>query len=105
MQKNLPAWHPVAPYSVVFALSSFLNPGKSWAIYRRLGMPISKPNRGYGCHILGIIFALAQRLFILPPNLGNPHPRLANKGGHFGDTWDPRIFLKLRGNHGQSATA
>ena len=54
--------------------------------------------------MLGIIPIPPPEALNSTHNLGNPHPRLANKKGHFGDTWVNQDPLKIRGNYGKPTT-
>ena len=67
--------------------------------------PVLNPNRGRVYPISRIVSSRPPEALNSPLNLSNPHPRLANKNGAILETrWSPRIFLKIRENHGQSIT-
>ena len=69
------------------------------------GAPIWNPNRARLCPILGIASSPPPEGLNFALNMGNPQPRLANKNGAILETRRlPRIFLKIRGNHGQPIT-
>ena len=69
------------------------------------GAPILNPNRGKVCPVLRIVSSPLAEALNCTLNMSNPQPRLASKNGAISEAqWFPRIFLKIRGDHGKPIT-
>ena len=78
---------------------------KSWALYRRLGVPDFEPQSRLRIPHFRHHFGPPPDALIFTHNLGNHQPRLAHKRRHPVGTWIVQDFLKFRKNRGQSITS